>query len=134
MKKEFFPYYISRLILSAIFSILVWGLTWTAILMTVVFFGLFLLYLHSGWFSIDLSTPLYPLRRDVHGQAIQRKALIFAVTLSLLLYTFAVPLSNFIGIPLISGHTALSVGIFAYFIAQFMLFIKTQFQEHLSNQ
>lgn len=134
MKKEFFPYYISRLILSTIFSILVWELTWTAALMTVVFFGLFLLYLHSGWFGIDLSTPLYPLRRDVHGQAIQRNALIFAVTLSLLMYTFAVPLSNFIGIPVISGHTALSVGIITYFVAQFMLFIKTQVQGHLSNQ
>ncbi|MBI3152920.1 MAG: hypothetical protein HYZ21_12350 [Chloroflexi bacterium] len=124
MKKEFLPYYISRFILSAVFSILVWGFTWTAALMTIVFFGLFLLYLHSGWFSVDLSTPLYPLRHDSHGREVQRKALIFAVTLSLLLYTFAVPLSNFTGIPLISGHIALSVGIITYFIAQFALFIK----------
>ncbi len=124
MKKEFLPYYISRFILSAVFSILVWGFTWTAALMTIVFFGLFLLYLHSGWFSVDLSTPLYPLRLDSHGREVQRKALIFAVTLSLLLYTFAVPLSNFTGIPLISGHIALSVGIITYFIAQFALFIK----------
>lgn len=134
MKKEFLPYYISRFILSMVISILVWHFTWMAALMTFVFFGLFLLYLHSGWFSIDLSTPLYPLRRDTHGQAIQRKALIFAVTLSLLLYTFAVPLSNFIGIPVISGHTTLSVGIITYFLAQFTLFIKTQVQEHPSNQ
>ena len=97
MKKEFLPYYISRFILSTVFSILVWGFTWTAALMTIVFFGLFLLYLHSGWFSIDLSTPLYPLRRDSHGQTVQRKALIFAVVLGLLLYTFAVPLSSFLG-------------------------------------
>ena len=134
MKKEFLPYYISRFILSAVFSILVWGFTWMAALMTFVLFGLFLLYLHSGWFSIDLSTPLYPLRRDSHGQMVQRKALIFAVTLSLLLYTFAVPLSNFIGIPVISGHTTLSIGIITYFLAQFTLYIKTSMQEHLSNQ
>jgi hypothetical protein len=134
MKKEFLPYYISRFVLSAAFSILVWRFTWMAAVMIFVFFGLFLLYLHSGWFSIDLSTPLYPLRRDSHGQAIQRKALIISVVLSLLLYTFSTPLSSIPGIPLISGHTALSVGIITYFIAQFALFIKTQLQEHLSNQ
>ncbi|MBI5962230.1 MAG: hypothetical protein HY863_02045 [Chloroflexi bacterium] len=134
MKKEFLPYYISRLILSIVFPILVWGFTWIASLMAIVFFGLFLLYLHSGWFSIDLSTPLYPLRVDSHGKEVQRKALIFAVTFSLLLYTFAAPLSNFIGIPLISGHAALSVGIITYFLAQSSLFIKTQVQGHFSNQ
>ncbi len=134
MKKEFLPYYISRFILSVVFSILVWSFTWMALLMTFVFFGLFLLYLHSGWFSIDLSTPLYPLRHDSHGREVQRKALIFAVSLSLLLYTFAVPLSNFFSVPIISGHTALSVGIFTYFIAQFTLFFKTQVQGHLSDQ
>lgn len=126
MKKEFLPYYISRLILSTVFSILVWGFTWTAALMSIVFFGLFLLYLHSGWFSIDMRNPFFPLRRDAHGQVIQRKALIFAVVLSLLLYTFAVPLSKLIGVPLISGHIALSIGIVSCFFAQFMLFIKTQ--------
>jgi hypothetical protein len=126
MKKEFLPYYISRFILSVVFSILVWHFTWTAAVMTFVFFGLFLLYLHSGWFSIDLSTPLYPLRRDSHGQAIQRKALIVAVVLGLLLYTFASSL--------ISGQIALSISIVVYFVTQFTFFIKTQTQEHPSNQ
>ncbi|MBI5950302.1 MAG: hypothetical protein HY865_01480 [Chloroflexi bacterium] len=126
MKKEFLPYYISRFILSVVFSILVWHFTWTAAVMTFVFFGLFLLYLHSGWFSIDLSTPLYPLRRDSHGQAIQRKALIASVVLGLLLYTFAGSL--------ISGQIALSISILVYFIAQFTFFIKTQTQERPSNQ
>ena len=126
MKKEFLPYYISRFILSVVFSILVWGITWNTALMTIVFFGLFLLYLHSGWFSIDLKNPLFPLRRDAHGQAVQRKALIIAVVISLLLYTFAVPLSNFTSLPLISGHIALSIGIITYFIAQFTLFITNQ--------
>lgn len=125
MKKEFFPYYISRIILSTIFSILVWHFTWMAALMTFVFFALFLLYLHSGWFSIDLSTPLYPLRRDPHGQAIQRKALIIAVVLGILLYTFAAPL--------VTGQLALSIAIVGYFVAQFAFFIKAQLQEHLSN-
>jgi hypothetical protein len=126
MKKEILPYYISRFILSMVVSILVWHFTWTAAVMTFVFFGLFLLYLHSGWFSIDLSTPLYPLRRDSHGQAIQRKALIVTVVFGLLLYTFAGSL--------ISGQIALSISIVIYFITQFTFFIKTQTQEHPSNQ
>jgi hypothetical protein len=126
MKKEFLPYYISRFILSSVFSILVWRFTWIAALMTFVFFGLFMLYLHSGWFSIDLSTPLYPLRRDSHGQMVQRKALIVAVILGILLYTFAGSL--------ISGQIALSISIVVYFIVQFAFFIKTSLQEHLSNQ
>jgi hypothetical protein len=125
MKKEFFPYYISRLILSMAFSILVWGLTLTAALMAVVFFGLFLLYLHSGWFSIDLANPLFPLRRDSHGEAVQKKALILSVVVSLFLYTASIPLFNFTGIPLISGHLALSIGVVAYLVAQFFLFIRT---------
>ena len=124
MKKEFLPYYISRFILSAVFSILVWRFTWMATLMTFVFFGLFMLYLHSGWFSIDLSTPLYPLRRDSHGQMVQRKALIAAIVLSLLLYIVSIPLSSFVGISAISGNAALSIGIITYFAVQFMLFIK----------
>ncbi|CAG0960518.1 hypothetical protein ANAEL_00600 [Anaerolineales bacterium] len=126
MKKEFLPYYISRFILSAVFSILVWRFTWIAAFMTFVFFGLFMLYLHSGWFSIDLSTPLYPLRRDSHGQMVQRKALIVAVVLGMLLYAFAGSL--------ISGQIALSISIVVYFIVQFAFFITTSIQEHLSNQ
>jgi hypothetical protein len=124
MKKEYLPYYISRFVLSVVFSILVWHFSWMAALMTVVFFGLFLLYLHSGWFSLDLGTPLFPLRRDAHGQMVQRKALIVSIVFSLLLYTVSIPLSGLLGIPTISGSIALSIGIITYFIAQFTFFIK----------
>jgi hypothetical protein len=92
--------------------------------MTIVFFGLFLFYLHSGWFSIDLVNPFFPLRRDSHGQEIQRKALVASIIISLLLYTISIPLSSLMGIPLITGNIALSIGIVAYFIAQFAFFIK----------
>ena len=124
MKKEFLPYYISRFILSAVFSILVWRFTWMAAVMTFVFFGLFLLYLHSGWFSIDLRNPLTPLRRDTHGQLIQRRALIISIVVSLLLYLISLQLSSLFGLSLISGNIALSIGIITYFIAQFILFAK----------
>lgn len=124
MKKEYFPYYISRLILGTAFSILVWGLTWTTVLMAAMFFGLFLLYLHSGWFSIDLANPLFPLHRDTHGEAVQRKALIITIVVSLLLYLTSLQLSSYVGWSLVSGNLALSIGFITYFIAQFVLFAK----------
>jgi hypothetical protein len=124
MKKEFLPYYISRALLSIFFSILVMGLSWKAVLLAILFFGGFLLYLHSGWFSIDLKNPLAPLRRDLHGQLIQRKALIISVVLSVLLYLISFELSSYLGLVLISGHVAFSIGTIVYFATQFILFTK----------
>lgn len=124
MKKEFIPYYISRALLSIVFSILVLGLSWKAILLALVFFGGFLLYLHSGWFSIDLKNPLAPLRRDLHGQLVQRKALIVSIVVSVSLYLISIGFSGYLGMVLISGHVALTIGIIVYFITQFLLFAK----------
>jgi hypothetical protein len=124
MKKDFLPYYISRAILSIVFSIAVLGLSWKAVLLAFLFFGGFLLYLHSGWFSVDLKTPLTPLRRDAHGQLIQRKALILAVVVGLLLYLVSVELSGYPVLALILGNLALPIGIIVYFVAQFTLFTK----------
>lgn len=124
MKKEFFPYYISRALLSIVFSIGVMGLSWKAALLTVLFFGGFVLYLHSGWFSIDLKNPLAPLRRDLHGQLVQRKALIISVVVGVSLYLISIGFSSHLGMVLISGHVALSIGIIVYFVTQFVLFAK----------
>jgi hypothetical protein len=124
MKKEFFPYYISRALLSIVFSIGVMGLSWKAALLALLFFGGFLLYLHSGWFSIDLKNPLAPLRRDLHGQLVQRKALIISVVVGVSLYLISMGLSNYLGRVVVSGHVALSIGVIVYFIAQFFLFAR----------
>lgn len=124
MKKEFIPYYISRSVLSIVFSILVMGLSWKAALLAILFFAGFLLYLHSGWFRIDLKNPLTPLRRDLHGQLVQRKALIISVVIGVSLYLISQGLSGYLGMVLISGHVALSIGVILYFIAQFVLFAK----------
>ncbi len=123
MKKEFLPYYISRAILSLVFALLVMGIHWKAMLFAIILFGLFLLYLHSGWFSIDRRTPLTPLRRDPRGQEIQRKALIASVVVGTLIYLLTPLLTGIIGFPL-SGNIALSVGIFTYFATQFVLFVR----------
>ena len=124
MKNEFLPYYISRAVLSIVFSILVMGLSWKAVLLALLFFGGFLLYLHSGWFSIDLKNPLAPLRRDLNGQLVQRKALSVSVVVSVSLYLISMGLSSYLGMVLVSGDVALSIGIILYFVTQFVLFAK----------
>jgi hypothetical protein len=124
MKKEFFPYYISRALLSIVFSIVIMGLSWKAVLLAIVFFGGFLLYLHSGWFSIDLKNPFAPLRRDLHGQLVQRKALLISIVVSVSIYLVSIGLSNYLGRVVVSGPVALSIGVIVYFIAQFILFAR----------
>jgi len=84
------------------------GFNWKATLLAIVLFGLFLLYLHSGWFSIDLRYPLTPLRRDARGQQIQRKALIASIAVGLLIYLTSSHLSGLIGLSL-SGNIAFSI-------------------------
>ena len=124
MKREFIPYYLSRAAMSAILAILVMGFTWKAALAAVFLFGLFLLYLHSGWFQIDPSHPLTPLRRDERGRHIQRNALIAAISVGLLIYLIASQASHLFGWSLIAGPLALSLSMITYFIAQFILFAR----------
>ncbi len=125
MKKEFTPYYLSRAILSAAFALLVFGFTWKAILFGLVVFGGFLLYLHSGWFQVDGSRPLTPLRRDERGRQAQRGALIAAVIVGLAVYLLFGPAVGLIEGAAVSGSMALALGILAYFIVQFFLLART---------
>jgi len=125
MKKEYIPYYISRALLSAAFALLVFRFTWQAAVFGLVIFALFLLYLHSGWFRIDLSQPLFPLRRDDRGASIQRKALIFAIVAGVLVYLVLSQTPLFIGIQAASGSLAFSIAVLTYFIFQFALHLKT---------
>jgi hypothetical protein len=124
MKKQFLPYYLSRSAFSCIFALYVFGATWGSMLFAFVLFGLFLLYFHSGWFSIDYTNPYFPLRRDHRGILIQRKALLVAVVAGIL--THLVCASGFCSVNLAtgSGSIALSLGILAYFITQILLFVK----------
>ena len=123
MRKDFTPYYISRALLSILFSILVIGFNWTTIVFAIILFGLYTLYLHSGWFRIDMNYPLFPLRRDTRGQAIQRKALIVSMIVGLLLYLFSSQLSGILSLS-ISGNMVLFFGIAAYFVIQFILLVR----------
>jgi hypothetical protein len=124
MKREFVPYYLSRAALSAIFALVVMGLNWKALLLAIVLFGLFLLYLHSGWFQVDPSRPLTPIRRDERGQQAQRKALIAAITVSLLIYLILPKAFALFGLALVVGPFVLMFGIVTYFVTQFILLAK----------
>mgnify|MGYP006921587136 CR=1 FL=1 len=124
MKKEFLPYTISRAILSTFFAVYVSGFSWQAGVIAIVIFGLFLLYLHSGWFKVDMSNPIAPLRRDQRGELIQRKALIVSLIAGFLTYYVCSQLFSSLGFVLAAGSAALVVAILAYFATQFVLFMK----------
>lgn len=129
MKKSFLPYYLSRGGLSLLFALLVFGFSWQGLLFALVLFALFLLYLHSGWFSVDENNPFFPLRRDAHAQSIQRKALIAAIVVGLLTYLglyFGLAASLSVAeTRLVSGNITLAVAVIAYFVSQFVLFSRT---------
>jgi hypothetical protein len=97
------------------------GVNWQAGLLAVGLFGLFLLYLHSGWFQVDPEHPLTPIRRDDRGKHIQRKALIASVGVGLLIHTILTLASNALGLALAAGPIALSLGVITYFVTQFIL-------------
>lgn len=120
MKREFFPYYISRAVLSTLFAVVVVGSNWQALLLALFFFGLFLLYLHSGWFRIDLTYPLFPLRRDQRSELVQRKALIAGLVVGMFVY-----LAFFLARLSISAKPAIPLAIITYFLVQFALLRRT---------
>lgn len=125
MRREYMPYYVSRAVLSAAFALLVFRVTWQAALFAILVFGLFILYLHSGWFRVDLTNPLFPLRRDDRGKAIQRKAFIVAIVVGLLAYLTLSQFSGATELAGASGPLALVAGMMVYFISQFMFHLKT---------
>ncbi len=124
MRRTYLPYYLSRAILSALLAILIMGLNWKAGLLSMVLFGFFVLYLHSGWFVVDISQPLTPLRRDMRAQLVQRQALIAAVALGLLSYLGLSQAGALLNFPLAAAQLALAIGVMAYFITQFLLLCK----------
>jgi len=121
MNRQFLPYYISRAVLSLGIPLLILGFTWKALVLAAVFFGLFLLYLHTGWFRIDPSQPLFPIRRDDRGREVQRKALIAALVSGVAFFLLFVAIRS--GVPLSSAAAplAVSVSVIIYFATEFVL-------------
>ncbi len=121
MNKKYLPYYISRGVLSGAFGILVFGFTLKAIIFSLVVFGLFLLYLHSGWFQIDQQSPWFPVRRDERAQQVQRKALIAAILIGVISYTLFTMAMQWFAFPAIGSSLAITLAVLAYFLTQFIL-------------
>ncbi len=121
MRREFIPFYLSRAALSVIFAVLVLGLSWKATILAIGLFGMFLLYLHSSWFRVDASHRLTPIRRDERARQIQRKALIAAVAMGLLIYGILTQATDLLDLSLVAGPPALSLGVITYFVTQFVL-------------
>jgi hypothetical protein len=121
MNRQFLPYYISRAVFSLGISLLILGFTWKALVLAAVFFGLFLLYLHSGWFRIDPSQPLFPIRRDDRGREVQRKALVAALVGGVAFFLLLVAIR--LGVPPSSAAApvAVSVSVIIYFATEFVL-------------
>ncbi len=125
MNRMLIPYYASRAVLSLGFSLLVFGFAWKALALAALLFALFLLYLHSGWFQVDLTQPLFPLRRDDRGRGIQRKALIAALLAGVALFLLLTALPIQIGLHATAASLALSLSVVVYFATQFFLFART---------
>ena len=121
MKRQFLPYYISRAVLSGLFSILVFGFTVQALVLAGILFGLFFIYLHSGWFSIDPTNPFFPIRRDERGRGVQRKALIAALIAGTGVFLVRSALSLPAGMPAAAAPLAISLSVIVYFASQFLL-------------
>jgi len=122
--RHFLPYYISRAALSLAFSLLVLGFTWKALLLGAFFFGLFLLYLHSGWFRVDPARPLFPIRRDERGRDVQRKALIAALVSGAALFFLLTVAPFSVALSSAAAPLAISLSVIVYFATQFVLFAK----------
>lgn len=125
MKRELIVYYITRLLISAVFALLVylsgWPL-WACILTGSPMFILFLYYAHSGHYLVDPDHPFTPLRRDARGQAIRDRSLVWAVVIAGLLYTAIQLLGLFIETGVQLRTLVLPAAILVYFTMTWVLF------------
>ncbi len=124
MKAEFWPYYLSRAVLSGGFALITFGFSLTALIFGLSLFGLFLVYLHSGWFPVNHANPLFPLRRDEHAREIQRRALVAAVICGALILLLSRLLAGILPWPPLPISTGLGIVAVVYFLVQFTLFVR----------
>ncbi|MCD6577326.1 MAG: hypothetical protein J7K66_04845 [Anaerolineaceae bacterium] len=126
MKRELIPYTISRAVISALLGILFSfsNSVWMGILIgSLTFFG-FIWYAHSGWFLIDTTTPLTPLRRDARGKEIRNRALVIAVAAGGLVYGISALLNQILPLSNNMDGWALIAGGIIYFSISSWFYIK----------
>ena len=134
MKITFLPFYISRAIIFALFCFGSMGLNIVAAAWAFGLFALSVFYLHSGWFSVDKSKPLTPLRRDHFALEVQRKSIIAAVLIALSFHflqaNFPVVISQYSFLDM----NAIGLGVIVYFLAQFSQFIWPRLKQNSAQK
>ncbi len=128
MMRELLPYYVSRAILAGFVGWLIstgHGL-WVGILMGGILYAGFIWYAHSGWYLIDTTHPLSPLRRDARGNAIRDRAVVISVVVAGLLFVNLRILERVFSfeIPIGIGSIALITGTAMYFVVTIFLFTR----------
>lgn len=121
MRRDLLPYYLSRAALSIMFPILVGGISWSAALIALALFTMFILYAHSGWFRVDTSHPLTPIRRDERALLVQRKALIAAIAVAFVVYFASIYAPSSLAPILMNGRLVPALSVLTYFFTQFLL-------------
>ncbi|MFQ5791582.1 MAG: hypothetical protein ACE5JI_14010 [Acidobacteriota bacterium] len=124
IRRELLPYYVSRALLSVGFSWLVAGPTSTTLWLSLTFFAAFVWYAHSGWFLVDTTRPLAPLRPDERAREIQRQALVAAVVVGFLSHGVLTASGHSALLPFEPGPLALSLGVVSYFVTEFIQFAR----------
>ena len=86
------PYYATRALISLLLGF--WAAialqTWLGgLFIGLLLFAGFLWYAHSGWYQLNPTTPLFPLRRDERGQGIRDQALVAAVAVGGVVFALA---------------------------------------------
>jgi hypothetical protein len=89
-----------------------------------VIFAGFIWYAHSGWYLVDTSKPLTPLRRDDRGKMIRDRAVIVAVVVGGLVYALLGLTGWLIGSPISGGAFGFLAGVVIYFILSSYMYIR----------
>lgn len=126
MKRELIPYYVSRAFLSALVGLLIssGNRLWMGVLLGLVVYIGFIWYAHSGRYLVDTTNPLFPLRRDVRGEAIRDRAIVISVVIGGLAYLGLSIASQVFPMKANIGSWAFALGVVAYFAISNWLFIK----------
>jgi hypothetical protein len=127
-ERALLPYYLSRALLSALLGLalaLGGSAWWLGALTGALAFAGFLWYAHSGFYLVDTSRPLAPLRRDERGKAIRDRAAVVALAVGGVTFGALALLGQAVGLLPNATNWALLVGVIAYFVVSNWLYLRT---------
>jgi hypothetical protein len=127
-ERALLPYYLSRALMSALLGLalaLGGSAWWLGALTGALTFAGFLWYAHSGFYLVDTSRPLAPLRRDERGKAIRDRAAVAALAVGGVTFGALALLGQAVSLPPNATNWALLVGVIAYFVVSNWLYLRT---------